>query len=289
MWIAQTIEQCRILRQETEATTVLVPTMGALHAGHVAHIEAAQRLGGQVIVSIFVNPTQFSPSEDFDRYPRPIEADLAWCRRLGVSGVFLPDVEELYPPGQLTSAVSVPAVASMLEGAQRPGHFDGVCRIVAKLFHVVAPDMATFGRKDYQQLVVVQTMVADLNMPIRIIPIETVREADGLAASSRNVYLNDATRPKALGLHAALQAAKHLVANDGAAHPDQVESTMREVLSKHDVEMDYAVVRDTESLAALPPGRSLASTVAVALVAGRVGGVRLIDNLLLDPVRSRSR
>lgn len=282
MWTATTVEELRRLRASTPGSVALVPTMGALHAGHVSLFEAARADGHAVMVSIFVNPTQFGPNEDFDRYPRPLEQDLAACRHAGVTGVFRPTVDEIYPPGQLECLVTVPVLADILEGAHRPGHFAGVCRVVAKLFNLVQPDVAYFGQKDYQQLRIIEAMTQDLAMPVQIVGRPTVREPQGLAMSSRNAYLTAEQRHQALALYRSLGKAKNLVEADRERDPSVVESAMQRVLRENGLQVDYAVVRDARALAPLqriePRGLDV-----VALVAARVGNVRLIDNMVLKP------
>ena len=189
----------------------LVPTMGALHEGHARLIEAARRDCDDVIVSIFVNPTQFGPNEDLSRYPRTIESDLATAGRAGADLTFVPAVDTIYPPGPLPTYVEVPRLSDVLEGASRPGHFRGVATVVLKLFGIVGPDVAYFGQKDYQQQLVLRRMVADLNVPIRIETVPTVREPDGLAMSSRNRYLGPEERRAATVLSRALQEAEATV------------------------------------------------------------------------------
>jgi pantoate--beta-alanine ligase len=282
MWIARTIEDARTRRRAAPGRVALVPTMGALHAGHVSLIEAARALADTVVVSVFVNPTQFGPHEDFNRYPRPIDADLAACEAAGAAGVFHPSVDDMYPPESPGCELTVPALTHDLEGALRPGHFAGVCRVVAKLFNIVQPEVACFGMKDYQQLAVVTAMTADLNLPIRIVACLTRREDDGLAMSSRNRYLDADQRRRAVGLHKALLQAKQMVEAEAAADPQEVELAMRRVIEAHRFDaIDYAVVRHPRTLApldALAPGLTGG---VVALVAARMGATRLIDNMLL--------
>ncbi|MBW0091557.1 pantoate--beta-alanine ligase, partial [Pseudonocardia sp. KRD-188] len=198
-----------------------VPTMGALHAGHRELIRHAHRADGDAatVVSIFVNPLQFGAGEDLDRYPRPLEADLAACRDEGVELVFLPGVGDMYPEGADTTVVPGP-LGAQLEGAVRPGHFAGVLTVVAKLFHIVGPDLAYFGEKDYQQLALITRMVRDLNFPLSVVPVPTVREPDGLALSSRNVYLTPAERSRAATLYRALTAGAAAAADGPAAVVD---------------------------------------------------------------------
>ncbi len=252
----------------------LVPTMGALHEGHRELIRHARRAPGAVVtaVSIFVNPLQFGPSEDLDRYPRPLDADLEVCRAEGVELVFLPAVADMYPEGADT-AVTPGALGDELEGVVRPGHFAGVLTVVAKLFHVVAPDLAFFGEKDYQQLTLIKKMVRDLNFPLAVVGVPTVREPDGLALSSRNVYLSATDRTRAATLQRALLAG----AGVSATGPDAVLSAAREVLAAEPaLAVDYLELRDPD-LGPTPPAGP-----ARLLVAARIGGTRLIDNV---PVR----
>lgn len=259
----------------------MVPTMGALHEGHLTHLDVARReVGddGQVLVSIFVNPTQFGPHEDFEKYPRDLDADVQRCAQRGADAVFAPAPEAMYPPGEPATELNVPAIANQLEGELRPGHFAGVCRVVMKLFGLVRPDVATFGRKDYQQLAVIRAMVADLCVPVRIVEVATKREADGLAMSSRNAYLDAGQRRSAGGIFEALKTAENAW-REGHRDPARLEEAMRAVLDGHGFEViDYATVRDAATLATdLPSGLP-----AVALIAARLGKTRLIDNLVLD-------
>ena len=280
MWVTDTIDETRRRRRALTGRVALVPTMGALHAGHLALVHRARELAEHVLVSIFVNPTQFGPGEDLDRYPRPLEADLGACRDAGVTGVLAPPVDALYPPDVSDTLVDVPELTAILEGAQRPGHFQGVCRVVAKLLNIFTPDVAVFGRKDYQQLKVVQAMAADLMMPVRIEAIDTVREPDGLALSSRNRYLDAEQRHHGLGLSKALTQAAMLVEQAGETDPVNVETAMRQVLEAHHLDVDYAVLRHPQTLAEL----DCIETPVVALIAAWAGNVRLIDNRVLTPL-----
>ena len=284
MWIAESIKEARARRAVAESPVALVPTMGAFHAGHLSLIDEAKRRGKTVIVSIFVNPTQFGPDEDLDRYPRPHRQDLAECEAAGVDGVFRPTVDQMYPPEVPASSVTVPAIADDLEGRVRPGHFAGVCRVVAKLFNILQPNFALFGRKDLQQLRVIQAMTADLNMPVNIVECPTMRDADGLALSSRHSYLAEEQRRHTLGLIKALHEARMLVCSAGETDPAVVERAMRQVMEAHQVEVDYAVVRHRLTLAPLDSIDLALSGGVVALVAGRVGAVHLIDNMALNEV-----
>ncbi len=281
MWIARTIDELRRDRAALTGRVALVPTMGALHEGHLEHITQCRHLADHVVVSIFVNPTQFGPHEDFEQYPRSLDRDVAMCAQRGATGVFSPTTAEMYPPDVPATAVDVPALAEGLEGRWRPGHFAGVCRVVLKLLHIVQPDYASFGRKDYQQLRVVEAMVRDLSMPIGIVEVPTIREADGLAMSSRNRYLSDEQRRRALGLVKALRQAETLVARDGESEPEAVEAAMRAVLEAHQLEVQYAVVRHPRSLVELDCLEPALTGGVIALVAAKLGEVRLIDNMLL--------
>jgi pantoate--beta-alanine ligase len=249
---------------------VLVPTMGALHRGHLALVARARPLAGPLVVSVFVNPTQFGPGDDWQRYPRTLDADLAAAERAGADIVFAPDADAMYPPGESIPVPALPSVATTpgLEDAHRPGHFAGVCQVVARLFDVVRPAAAVFGEKDYQQLRVITEMVraeGDRWPGLEIIGHPTVREDDGLAMSSRNARLPAGRRDQALGLYRALQSARL-----GEQH-------MRTVLENHGLDVDYAVVRDSQTL--LHPA---GTRPARALVAARLGDVRLIDNIELE-------
>jgi pantoate--beta-alanine ligase len=249
----------------------LVPTMGALHDGHRELIRHARRIpgAGVVAVSIFVNPLQFGPNEDLARYPRRLEADLQTCRDEGVELVFAPGVDDMYPPGATTTVDPGP-LGDELEGGVRPGHFAGVLTVVAKLFHIVGPDLAFFGEKDYQQLVLVKRMVRDLDFPLDVVGVPTVREPDGLALSSRNAYLSPEQRPLATALHRALTAG----AGVSARGPEAVLTAAREVLAAApSVAVDYLELRDPDL------GRDPRAGRARLLVAARLGPTRLIDNV----------
>ena len=256
----------------------LVPTMGALHEGHASLLRLARECAGEgpVVASIFVNPLQFGPQEDLDRYPRTLEADLEVCAREGADVVFAPAVEEVYPgwPAHPQVTVEPGPLALVLEGRTRPGHFRGVLTVVAKLFGLVRPDLAVFGQKDYQQLVLVRRMVDDLCLGVDVVGAETQREPDGLALSSRNRYLDPEQRREAVVLSRALRAAQE----DAARGADAALGAARAVLrTSHGVDLDYLVVTDPD-LGALPadvpPG-----TEARVLVAAKFGSTRLIDNL----------
>jgi pantoate--beta-alanine ligase len=251
--------------------------MGALHAGHRSLMSAARSRCDLLVVSIFVNPTQFSPGEDFEKYPRTLAADLEVCRREGVDVVFAPETAEMYPAGARTT-VHVAGLTEPLCGRFRPGHFDGVATVVAKLFGIVAPDLAFFGEKDFQQLVIVRQMVRDLNMPVEIAGCPTVREADGLALSSRNTYLSPDERRQAASLYAAMTSA---VAGARAGRHDcaaLIEQMRRQILAAGPAAIDYISIVDPHDLSDLV---TLDGPARICL-AVRIGQTRLIDNLPLD-------
>jgi pantoate--beta-alanine ligase len=255
----------------------LVPTMGALHAGHRSLVEACRSECGFVVATIFVNPTQFGPNEDFTRYPRTLEADLEMCRAAGADLVFHPETASVYPEG-FCSYVDVEGITARLEGESRPGHFRGVATVVLKLFNMAQADVAYFGQKDYQQQLLIRTMCRDLDVPIEIRTCPTVREPDGLALSSRNRYLSPAERAKALSLSKALRMAERLL-QAGEKNVSAVRAAMMAVLEESSgVRVDYASVSDPNTLAEL----TAPQPEMVALVAARVGTTRLIDNLRIS-------
>ena len=254
----------------------LVPTMGAIHAGHLALVDAASGDNERVVASLFVNPKQFGPSEDFSSYPRDEAADLAAFEGAGVALVFMPPVEEMYRHGFAT-VVRVGGISEGLDGAFRPGHFEGVATVVCKLLLQCLPDAAYFGEKDYQQLLVVRWMARDLDIPVRIAGVPTVREADGLALSSRNVRLSPDDRSRALGLSRALTAATAVVAA-GERDADRIREAA--VAELGDVEAEYLAIVDPLTFA---PLRTVSARTLVA-VAAQVGPVRLIDNVVLEPI-----
>ena len=257
-------------REKLTGPVGLVPTMGALHAGHVSLIETSVRLSASTVVTVFVNPMQFGPNEDFARYPRTLDADVAACAAAGADLVWAPAVEDVYPGGPVRTAVTPGPLGEDLEGAVRPGHFAGVLTVVAKFFGLVRPTVGYFGEKDYQQLTLIRQMAADLDLMVAVAGVPTVREADGLALSSRNVYLSPAERQRATVLSRALFAGRAAGA-DGA---EAVLSVSREVLaSEPEVAVDYLELRGAD-LGAVPPHGA-----ARLLVAARVGTTRLIDNV----------
>ena len=253
----------------------LVPTMGYLHAGHISLVRTARQECDVVVMSIFVNPKQFGPQEDFATYPRDMEGDLCQAREAGVDAVFAPAVEEMYPPGFLTE-VSVRELTAPLCGTSRPGHFNGVTTVVAKLFNIVGPDRAYFGQKDYQQVTVIRKMVTDLHMPLEVITCPTVREPDGLAMSSRNAYLNPAERQAALVLWRALRLAEERLAQ-GERQGTRLATTLRDLIAQEPLaRIDYVAVADPDTLWEV---ERLAGRVLVAL-AVYIGKTRLIDNAI---------
>lgn len=253
----------------------LVPTMGNLHEGHLKLVRAARETGDRVVVSIFVNPLQFGPGEDLESYPRTFDEDCGKLEAEGVDLVFNPTVEAIYPGGmERSTRVSVPEITDILCGASRPGHFTGVTTIVCKLLNIAQPDVAMFGRKDYQQLVVIRKMVDDLCIPVEIMGVDTVREADGLARSSRNQYLTESERAVAPELRAALREAAEALAG-GDRDFATLESRARERLEKAGFRPDYVEIREAETLA--PPAPDTPRF--VVLGAGWLGQARLIDNL----------
>jgi pantoate--beta-alanine ligase len=262
----------------------LVPTMGALHEGHLSLLEAAREQCDVVVMSLFVNPTQFAGGEDLDSYPRDEQADAALARGAGVDLLFAPPAEEMYPPAFATSVI-VHGVSETLEGAARgAGHFEGVATVVTKLLNIVAPDVAYFGQKDAQQAVVIKRLVADLDMPVRIVVCPTVREADGLARSSRNVYLTADERAHAVGLSRALEHAAALIAA-GERDSSTTATAARRALAAYEIEPEYLDIVDPVTLADVA---EIDGPVLVA-VAAKVGRARLIDNVLVSPTRTNGR
>lgn len=272
---AKTRECVRQFRK-TGFVVGLVPTMGALHAGHVSLIEAARERCDKVVATIFVNPTQFGPGEDFDKYPRTLQDDLAKCEAAGADLVFTPNTAEMYLPTAQTS-VSVSKLTQLLEGRVRPTHFDGVTTVVAKLFNITEPDFAFFGQKDFQQQLIIRQMVIDLDFGLEIVTCPIIREEDGLAMSSRNRYLSTTDRKRALVLNQSLAAAIEQAAN--GENPQTIAAQMSaRIDSTEGVALDYAVVVDENTLL---PSEADCKT-AVALVAAKLGDTRLIDNRILQ-------
>ena len=277
MRVLRTIAETRDALADATHPIGFVPTMGALHEGHLSLVTKARERCETVVMSIFVNPLQFGPHEDFAHYPRPEEKDIAVAEGAGVDYLFMPSVPEMYPVDRSTT-VHVAGITERFEGAIRPNHFDGVATVVAKLFGIVGPDLAFFGQKDAQQLAVVRRMTADLSLPVEVVGCETVREADGLAMSSRNVYLSDDERRRSLSLWAALQAGAEAL-GAGLSLPE-TEDRMTRVMAAEIDAVDYAAVVDPDTFeVARPDGRKL------LIVAGRLGSTRLIDNLLVEDNR----
>ncbi len=270
-------EQLAEWRREHEHVAI-VPTMGNLHAGHISLVDAARQHAERVVVTVFVNPTQFGAGEDFDSYPRTIDKDKRRLRKTSADVLFVPSVETVYPFGiENATRVVVPGLTEHLCGAFRPGHFDGVTTVVARLFALVQPDVAVFGQKDYQQQLVIRRMVDDLNLPINILTAETVREADGLAMSSRNAYLDEAERASAPALYECLRGIENQLLA-GSRDFDALENAAKESLATAGLDPEYVAVRSAEDLAS--PGSNC--TKFVVLAAAQLGQARLIDNVVVD-------
>ncbi len=282
MDVVRTVAELRRWRAEQTGCSVgFVPTMGYLHEGHLALVRRARAENERVVVSIFVNPLQFGPQEDYERYPRDLERDLALLRAERVDLVFAPPVEEMYPPGFATTVVVSGPVAERLEGEARPGHFRGVATVVTRLLNLVQPHRAYFGWKDAQQVLVVRRLVSDLALPVEIVPVPTVREPDGLAMSSRNVYLTPEERRVAAALPQALFAALERF-RTGERAAEVLRRTVRDALAGTPVRLEYVSVSDRESFEEV----ERVERPALLLVAAWVGTTRLIDNVLLDPEAS---
>ena len=278
--VAENVLALEAARGEMRGPVGLVPTMGYLHEGHLSLVRRARAECANVIVSIFVNPTQFGPSEDFEQYPRDMERDLRLLADAGVDLVFMPSVEEMYPPGfEQWVEVNGP-LTERLEGAARPGHFRGVTTVVARLFRIVRPDRAYFGQKDAQQLRVIRRMVQQEELPVTIVPMPIVREWDGLAMSSRNVYLSPEERGAALALSGALRHARRMVFEDGITDATFVKLAVHRILQQQPAVMtEYVSVSDEATLEEL---KSIEGP-AMVLLAAKVGSTRLIDNVVVVP------
>ncbi len=273
--VARMINLSRLWREE-EKTIGFVPTMGYLHEGHLSLVRQARKENDVVVVSIFVNPTQFGPGEDFERYPRDLERDMSLLEPIGVEAVFVPSVEDMYPPGYRTY-VEVEDITTRLCGASRPGHFRGVTTVCCKLFNIVMPHRAYFGKKDFQQYVVLRTMVADLNMDLEIVPMPIVREPDGLAMSSRNAYLSGQERQAALCLYRSLKKAQELFAQ-GEKNARVIREEVKKVIEAEPLAtVDYVEVVDPDTFLPVEEARE-GTLVALAV---KVGPARLIDNTQL--------
>ncbi len=279
MKIVTTIKEIKaILKQERrgDKTIGLVPTMGCFHEGHLALMRRAKEECDVTVTSIFVNPTQFGPSEDFEAYPRDLKSDSKMAEKVGVDYLFAPSVEEMYPEENLTH-VNVEKITDVLCGACRIGHFQGVATVVSKLFNMVNPDFAYFGEKDYQQLMVVKRMAKDLNFDLQVVGVSTVREEDGLAMSSRNRYLSSEERKAALVLSKSLRLASEMVEN-GEKNPGEIRESMIRLIKKEPlVNLEYLSICDTISLREL----TIIKREALIALAARVGKARLIDNILI--------
>ncbi len=282
MLICKRISEVReILRGQREkgSRVSLVPTMGYLHRGHLTLVKEAKRDGAFVVMSIFVNPLQFGPKEDFSSYPRDLERDAKLAEEAGVDLLFNPEVEEMYPCKNLTY-VEVSELGDSLCGASRPGHFRGVTTVVSKLFHIIQPDRAYFGQKDFQQYLILRRMIRDLNFPIEIIAVPIVREEDGLALSSRNVFLSPEQRVEALVLNRSLKEAKQWI-QDGERRAEVIEERIKEkIRSESSGEIDYVEIRSIENLGKLT---DITEPVVIAL-AVRFGTTRLIDNTIVEDI-----
>jgi len=283
MEVAKTIESVRGLVKAARnggKKIGLVPTMGALHIGHISLMETAVKECDFVVVSIFVNPTQFGPGEDFEKYPRPLDADLKICRETGVDVVFNPTPEQMYPAERLVW-VNVEKLTEPLCGRSRPGHFRGVTTVCAKLFNIVAPDIAYFGQKDAQQAIVIKRMVADLNMPLEIVICPTVRESSGLAVSSRNKYLTEQQKKDAANIYKSLQKCRKMI-EAGVTETTEIIAEMSKILQQiPSMEIEYVSIVDAGTLRDIDQiaGKALAA------VAIRIGPARLIDNILVDTAK----
>jgi pantoate--beta-alanine ligase len=276
MKIVETAAELSRLRGKITGPVGFVPTMGYLHEGHLVLVRQARAENALVAVSIFVNPTQFGPKEDFKQYPRDPERDLALLEGEGTDVVFMPPVEEIYPPG-FDSWVEVGRLGRKLEGASRPGHFRGVATVVARLFELVRPDRAYFGQKDAQQLLVIRQMVADLDMNLEVVAVPTVREADGLAMSSRNTYLNPEERKQAAVLYQALTLAQRLY-GEGERDAETIRRQMTVLIQQQpSADIDYISIADAETLEELDVVKPL----ALVSMAVKIGKTRLIDNIVL--------
>ena len=277
MKVLHTIAELRQERQ-TLGPLALVPTMGALHAGHLSLIDKAKQLAPHTAVSIFVNPTQFGPREDFSKYPRPIVADLEKCEAAGVSVVFNPDEHEMYPAESPDVTIELPMLDNVLEGKHRPGHFRGVCQVVAKLFNIIQPTYACFGQKDFQQLRVLTAMVEALNFSVQMVACPTLRDPDGMAMSSRNQYLSPLERQRGLAISKSLFEARDMVA-EGVKQASRLITRIQQQLLVQHLQIDYVAAVDPINL---KPVEMMTGPTVLA-VAVRAGNTRLIDNIVVEP------
>jgi pantoate--beta-alanine ligase len=281
MIVCKNIEQLRAQINDwrnKKESIAFVPTMGNLHAGHLSLVELARQKAARVVVSIYVNPLQFSPEEDFSSYPRTLEDDLMKLETIAADLVFIPDTSMIYPRGESQSSfVEVPVLSHIIEGEFRPGFFKGVATVVLKLFNMVQPDYAVFGEKDFQQLLVIRQMVADLNLPIEIIAGAIKREADGLAMSSRNNYLSSANREKSVLLSQALMACRSQIEQGSSI--EQAEKNCVDLLQNHGFSVDYVTLRETIGLKKVSNKDITDNTELILLAAAKIGDTRLIDNI----------
>lgn len=280
MKTVKTIEELRNqLKNRDEKKVGLVPTMGYLHEGHMSLVDEAKKHCDIVVMSIFVNPLQFGPNEDFERYPRDFDRDRTLAENRGVDLLFVPDVNEMYPQPMVTT-VKVTGITERLCGLSRPGHFDGVATVVSKLFHIVQPDYAFFGQKDAQQVAVIERMVEDLNMPVEVVACPIVREADGLAMSSRNVYLSPEEREQATVLFQSLEHARHLICQ-GETDPAVIKEEMITMIRMKELaSIDYVEILSYPGLA---PFEKIEDNRIIIALAVKFGKTRLIDNVIIDP------
>ncbi len=277
MEVLRTIDGMRRWNRQSTGTIGLVPTMGALHEGHLSLVRASVKKADRTVVSVFVNPLQFGANEDLSAYPRTFEQDLALLKAAGADAVFYPSVEEMYPRGESLTRVSVGTMGQVLCGRTRPIHFEGVSTVVIKLLNIVGPDYAFFGEKDWQQLAVIRRMVDDLNVPVTVVGVPTVRETSGLALSSRNQYLSSEERRLAANLSRALRLGlSHYEA--GERSRDAIRDAIRRELQEHGLEPEYVELVDPDTLDTAP---QVLDRPAVAALAVRIGRARLIDNLML--------
>lgn len=281
--ILKTIEDFRNWRKQQKGTLALVPTMGALHEGHISLLRAAKNLADKTILYIFVNPMQFGPKEDFGTYPRLPEADIDAATNSGVDAIFMPELSEIYPQGKekCTKIIPPSELADILEGHFRPGFFTGVATVLVKFFNIVQPDVAVFGEKDYQQLLVVRRFVRDLNLSIKIKGMPIVREADGLAMSSRNAYLNKEQRARAPQIQKFLQEAAEKIKESNAKDWQEIEKILnpiRDKFKQSGFDLQYLEARDADNLQEVEPE----SKKIILLVAAKIDSIRLIDNLYVE-------
>lgn len=275
MKIVKTVNDVRKIRKGIAGSIGFIPTMGYLHEGHISLVKRAKKENDFVIVSIFVNPKQFGPSEDLSKYPRDAKRDISLLESAGADGVFLPNTDEIYPIG-FETYVSVTALSKVLEGEKRPGHFDGVCTVVAKLFNIIQPQTVYFGQKDAQQIAVIKKMVTDLQIPVIVKTGETIRENDGLAMSSRNIFLSQQERKEAVSLYHSLQLAERLY-KDGQRNSEKIKHEMAKIINQANGKIDYISIADPTTLEELS---EIKADVLVS-IAVYMGKTRLIDNLLL--------